>query len=46
MTSTCSLYAISPATLYRLLREGRRPRDAHRSDRGRPRLMSAAEIER
>ena len=46
MASTCSLYAISRATLYRLLREGRRPRDAHRSDRGRPRLMSAAEIER
>jgi hypothetical protein len=46
MASTCSLYAISRATLYRLLREGRRPRDAHRSDRGRPRLMPAAEIER
>lgn len=46
MASTCSLCAISRATLYRLLREGRRPRDAHRADRGRPRLMPPAEIER
>ena len=46
MASTCTLYGISRATLYRLLREGRRPRDAHRSDRGRPRLMPTAEIER
>ena len=42
MASTCTLYGISRATLYRLLREGRRPRDAHRSDRGRPRLIPAA----
>lgn len=46
MRSTGELYAVSRATLYRLLRGERRPRDAHRADRGRPRSMTAAEIER
>jgi len=46
MASTAQLYAISRATLYRLLRGDRRPRDAHRGDRGRPRSMPAPEIER
>ena len=46
MASTAQLYAVSRATLYRLLRGGRRSRDAHRADRGRPRAMAAAEIER
>jgi len=46
MTSTAQLYAVSRATLYRLLRGERRSRDAHRADRGRPRSMPAAEIER
>jgi hypothetical protein len=46
MASTAQLYAISRATLYRLLRGDRRPKDAHRSDRGRPRSMQAPEIER
>ncbi len=46
MTSTAQLYAVSRATLYRLLRGGRRSRDAHRADRGRPRSMPAPEIER
>ena len=46
MASTAQLYAISRATLYRLLRGDRRPKDAHRSDRGRPRSMPAPEIER
>ena len=46
MESTAQLYAISRATLYRLLRDDRRPKDAHRSDRGRPRAMPADEIER
>jgi DNA invertase Pin-like site-specific DNA recombinase len=44
--SSAELYAVSRATLYRLLRGDRRPKDAHRIDRGHPRLMSAAEIER
>lgn len=44
--STAEIYAVSRATLYRLLRGERRPRDARRADRGRPRLMPASEIER
>ncbi len=44
--STADLYAVSRATLYRLLRGERRPRDAHRADRGRPRSMPLSEIER
>ena len=46
MASTAQLYAVSRATLYRLLRGDRRPKDAHREDRGRPRSMPAPEIER
>jgi hypothetical protein len=46
LSSTAELYGISRATLYRLLRGERRPRDAHRADRGTPRVMPAAEIER
>jgi len=46
MKSTAQLYAVSRATLYRLLRGDRRPKDTHRADRGRPRSMPAPEIER
>lgn len=46
MICTAQLYAVSRATLYRLLRGDRRPKDAHRADRGRPRSMPAPEIER
>lgn len=46
LKSTGELYAVSRATLYRLLRGERRPKDAHRADRGRPRSMTGAEIER
>jgi hypothetical protein len=45
LSSTAELYAISRATLYRLLRGERRPRDAHRVDRGTSRVMPA-ELER
>jgi len=45
MNATAELYAVSRATLYRLLRGDRRPKDAHRADRGRPRSMPAPEIE-
>jgi hypothetical protein len=38
LSSTAELYGISRATLYRLLRGERRPRDAHRADRGTPSL--------
>ena len=44
MTSTAQLYAVSRATLYRLLRGNRRPKDAHRTDRGQPRSMPTLEI--
>jgi hypothetical protein len=46
MTSTAQLDAVSRTTLYRLLRGDRRPKDAHRTDRGYPRSMPAPEIER
>jgi hypothetical protein len=46
MQSTFTLYDISRPTLYRLLRGEHRPHDVHRVDRGQPRVMSAAEIER
>ena len=46
MQSTAQLYAISRATLYRLLRGERRPKDAHRADHGCPRSMPAPEIQR
>jgi transposase-like protein len=46
LASTAGLYNVSRATLYRLLRGDRRPKDAHRADRGQPRVMGAAEIER
>ena len=46
MEATAQLYAISRATLYRLLRDNRRPKEACRSDRGRPRVLAADEIER
>ncbi len=46
LSSTAELYAVSRATLYRLLRGERRPRDAQRADCGTPRVMPASEIER
>ena len=46
MQSTAQLYAISRATLYRVLHGERRPKDAHRADHGRPRSMPAPEIQR
>ncbi len=45
MASTADLYGISRATLYRLLRGERRPKDAHRADRGLSRVMPVSEIE-
>jgi hypothetical protein len=46
MAATAGLYGVSRATLYRQLRETLRPRPAHRADRGRPRAMPAATLER
>ena len=44
LSSTAELYGISRATLYRLLRGERRPRDAHRADRGTPRVGDTGRI--
>ncbi len=40
------LYGVSPATLYRALRKRKPLRTAHRADRGEPRVMSKASLER
>jgi hypothetical protein len=45
MASTGQLYAVSRATLYRLLRGNRRPKDASRADRGVTRVMPVDELE-
>ncbi len=46
LSSTAEMYSVSRATLYRLLRGERRPRDTQRGDRGTSRVMRATEIER
>jgi hypothetical protein len=43
---TAALYGISEYTLYRTLREGRYPRALQRADRGIPRVLPHAELER
>lgn len=43
--STASLFGVSSDTLYRALRK-RRPHSTHRSDRGKPRTLPVAEMER
>jgi hypothetical protein len=40
------LYGVSRATLYRGLRRQLRPQPLHRSDRGKPKVIPAAELER
>ena len=44
--SNADLFGVSVDTLYRALRECLRPPAAHRSDRGKPRKLPAAEMER
>jgi hypothetical protein len=46
MSAAAELYGVSRATLYRQLHEHRRPKPAHRADRGRPRAMPAGTLER
>ena len=41
-----ALYGVSPTTLYRQLRILHRPRALRRADRGQPRKVPAAELER
>ena len=44
--AVATLYGLSPATVYRALREFGKPSAAHRADFGRPRILTRAEMER
>jgi hypothetical protein len=46
MQETAALYGVSEASLYRALRARARPRAVNRADRGVPRVLPAAELER
>ena len=46
MTETAELYGVSIHTLYRALRAQQRPQGVHRADRGQPRKLTKAEMER
>ena len=46
LENAASLYGISRATLYRAVQQQWRPRPARRADHGRPRKLSAVELER
>jgi hypothetical protein len=46
IAATAELHGVSRATLYRQLRENHRPRTVHRADRGQPRAMPMATLER
>ena len=45
ITETAALYGISSVTLYRLLQEHSRPKSLRRADKGKPRKLSASEME-
>jgi hypothetical protein len=46
LADTARLYGVSRAALYRQLREQGRPRALHRADRGRPRVLPLAALQR
>jgi transposase-like protein len=46
VAAVARLYGVSPATVYRALRTLLKPRAAHRSDRGHPRVLPQAALER
>jgi hypothetical protein len=46
IADTAALYGVSRATLYRGLRRQLHPRPLHRADRGKPKVIPAAELER
>src|SRR5512139_3203203 len=46
VASTAELYGVSTDTVYRLLRNLRKPRAAHRADFGQPRVLPKANLER
>lgn len=45
MQETAALYGVSESTLYRALRDYNRPKPLRRSDRGKPRILPAEEME-
>lgn len=44
--ATAELYGVSTDTVYRLLRDFRKPKAAHRADFGKPRVLPKADLER
>jgi len=46
MRETADLYGVSESAVYRALRERARPKALHRADRGQPRVMPPAQMER
>lgn len=46
MRQTAELYGLSESSVYRALRERARPKALHRADRGQPRVMAPAQMER
>ena len=46
LDSAAALYGLSRATLYRALRQHLRPKSVRRTDRGKPRKLTMAEMER
>jgi transposase-like protein len=46
VAAVAQLYGVSSTTVYRALQTFQKPRAAHRSDRGKPRRLPAAELER
>ena len=46
VASIAELYGVSADTVYRLLRDSRKPKAAHRADFGKPRVLPKADLER
>jgi len=46
IAAMASLYGVSSTTIYRALKDCRRPHAAHRADHGKPRILPAVELER
>lgn len=46
MRETAEFYGLSESSVYRALRERARPKAFHRADRGQPRVMAPAQMER
>ena len=46
VASFAELYGVSPATIYRAIKQSNKPHPAHRADYGKPRLLPKPELER